>query len=205
MPGRIFTLGHSTLDIDSFVELCQSAEIDAIADVRSVPYSRMAPQHNRETIQSAFEGRRLVYVYMGNLLGGRPTRPSLFNNNGRADYVAMRQSSEFMEGIARIRKGLEQFNIGLMCGEEDPVTCHRALLIAPALAAIGLPPSHLRKGGRLESHRQFEDRLLEANGVMLSQGDLFLNRQTLVEQAIESMADRHAYRSGFEPNDQASE
>ena len=70
MAGRILTLGHSALDIDSFVGLCQSAGIDAIADVRSVPYSRMAPQHNRETIRTSFEGRGLAYVYTQFVLAG---------------------------------------------------------------------------------------------------------------------------------------
>ena len=204
MPGTIFTLGHSTLEPEFFANLCKSAEIDAIADVRSVPYSRRAPQHNREAIEEYTRNFGIAYVYLGHLLGGRPARPSLFLPSGRADYRSMRSSPDFIEGLERLRKGLEKYNIGLMCGEEDPITCHRALLIAPVLAKIGLIPAHLRKGGRIESQREFEDRLMEATGSGAIQGDLFENRDSLVDRAIEAMADRHAFRLGA-LNDQVSE
>ena len=59
--------------------------------------------------------------------------------------------------------GLERFTIALMCGEEDPLDCHRALMIAPALKDLGLPPRHIRKGGRLETTAP-ADRLSGASG-----------------------------------------
>jgi uncharacterized protein (DUF488 family) len=204
MPGTIFTLGHSTLEPEPFANLCHGAGINAIADIRSVPYSKRVPHHNRESIEQYLHRFQIAYVYLGHLLGGRPSRPSLFLPSGRADYRSMRISPEFVEGLERLRKGLEKFNIGLMCGEEDPITCHRALLIAPALAKIGLAPAHVRKGGRLESHQQFEDRLMEAAGIGASQGDLFENRDALVDRSIEAMADRHAFRLGA-PEPQPSE
>lgn len=204
MPGAIFTLGHSTLEPASFANLCKSVGIDAIADVRSVPYSRRASQHNREAIEEYARGFGIAYVYLGHLLGGRPARPSLFLPSGRADYRSMRSSPEFIEGLGRLGKGLERYNIGLMCGEEDPITCHRALLISPVLAKNGLNPTHVRKGGRLERQRQFEDRLMEAAGSGTLQGNLFESRDSLLDQAIEAMADRHAFRIGA-LNDQASE
>lgn len=194
MPGNILSLGHSTLAPAAFADLCLHAGITAIADVRSVPYSRRAPQHNRESIVEYAPRFGISYVYLGHLLGGRPARPSLFLPTGRADYRSMRSSPEFLEGLGRLRRGLEKFNIGLMCGEEDPITCHRALLIAPALATLGLPPLHVRKGGRLETHAGFEDRVMEATGITALQADLFECRESLVGRAIEVMADRHAFR-----------
>ena len=195
MRGSLYTLGHSTLDAPAFVELCRQAGIDAIADVRSVPYSRRVPHHNREPLSAILKQSGIAYVYLGHLLGGRPGRPSLFLSSGRADYRAMRVSPEFLSGIERLRSGLERFNIGLMCGEEDPITCHRCLLIAPHLKTIGLTPAHIRKGGRIESHKDFEDRLMNACGIECPQGDLFDDRETMLDRAIEQMADRHAFRT----------
>ena len=37
---RIFTVGHSTHEFEDFVSLLKLHGIDAVADVRSVPYSR---------------------------------------------------------------------------------------------------------------------------------------------------------------------
>lgn len=204
MPGNILTLGHSTLAPESFATLCRGAGITAIADVRSVPYSRRAPQHNREAIQEYAPAFGIAYVHLGHLLGGRPNRPSLFLPDGRADYRAMRSSPDFLEGMDRLAAGLKKYTIGLMCGEEDPITCHRALLIAPALAALGLAPAHIRKGGRLETREEFEDRMMETAGLGPRQGDLFENRASLVDRALDVLAERHAFRTGA-PDHQSSE
>lgn len=195
MGGSLYTIGHSTLDAPAFVDLCRLAGIDAIADVRSVPYSRRVPHHNREPLSAYLNESGIAYVYLGHLLGGRPVRPSLFLPSGRADYQAMRASPEFLSGIERLRSGLERFNVGLMCGEEDPITCHRCLLIAPHLKAIGLPPQHIRKGGRIETQQDFENRLMNACGIVSPQGDLFDDRTAMLNRAIEQMADRHAFRT----------
>jgi uncharacterized protein (DUF488 family) len=195
MRGSIYTLGHSTLDAPAFVDLCCQAGIDAIADVRSVPYSRRVPHHNREPLSAYLKQSGIAYVYLGHLLGGRPGRPSLFLPSGRADYRAMRASPEFLSGIERLRSGLERFNIGLMCGEEDPITCHRCLLIAPHLKTIELIPTHIRKGGRVETQQEFEARLMTVCGVECPQGDLFDDRNAMLDRAIEQMADRHAFRT----------
>src|SRR5947199_7614 len=43
---------------------------------------------------------------------------------------------------------------------EDPLDCHRGLMIAPALVERGLAPLHLRADGRVESTAEMEGRLL---------------------------------------------
>ena len=42
--GTIYTIGHSTHGIKNFVALLKRHRINAVADVRSVPYSRWHPQ-----------------------------------------------------------------------------------------------------------------------------------------------------------------
>lgn len=37
-----------------------------------------------------------------------------------------------------------------MCAEEDPVRCHRRLLVTPALRRAGAGVVHMRGDGRLE-------------------------------------------------------
>ena len=52
MP-ELFTIGHSTHLWEKFLELLRQHRIQAVADVRSSPYSRRNPQFNRETLQAA--------------------------------------------------------------------------------------------------------------------------------------------------------
>ena len=47
--NTIFTVGHSNHSADLLVDLLRSQQVEAIADVRSAPYSRYNPQFDRET------------------------------------------------------------------------------------------------------------------------------------------------------------
>ncbi|HUV73400.1 MAG TPA: DUF488 family protein, partial [Anaerolineae bacterium] len=44
----IYTVGHSNVEAHEIVELLRSSGVEAVLDVRSSPYSRYAPQFNRE-------------------------------------------------------------------------------------------------------------------------------------------------------------
>ena len=53
----IYTIGHSNHPIDRLVALLQQHHIEALADVRSNPYSRFNPQFNREKLQASLAAR----------------------------------------------------------------------------------------------------------------------------------------------------
>jgi uncharacterized protein (DUF488 family) len=46
MAHPFFTIGHSTRPVSEFVDLLKAAQIDLVADVRTVPRSRTNPQYN---------------------------------------------------------------------------------------------------------------------------------------------------------------
>jgi uncharacterized protein (DUF488 family) len=166
---RLFTIGHSNHEPEKFLDLLSAFSITALADVRSSPFSRRLPHFSRQPLEELLRRRGIAYVFLGGHLGGRPQSPELYHQEGWADYERMRQTPAFRVGLERVVCGLEGYSIALMCGEEDPMDCHRALMIAPALKEIGLPPRHIRKDGRLETTAWFEQRLLEEAGV----GSLF--------------------------------
>lgn len=83
---RLFTIGHSNHDLAVFLRLLLEAGVTAVADVRSAPYSMRYPHYNRDELERELAGRDLVYVFLGDLLGGRPQRPSLYDPDGRVNY-----------------------------------------------------------------------------------------------------------------------
>jgi uncharacterized protein (DUF488 family) len=168
----IWTLGHSTLAPEDFIRLIQGAGIQAIADVRSIPFSGRQPHYSSPNLGHLLEKAGIRHVYLGDLVGGRPRHSGLYTPTGRADFRAMAQSEWFLRGLERILAGLEKMSIGLMCGEEDPLPCHRGLLIAPELVARGLEPRHLRKGGRVETQRELEGRMLAPKGTFSLPGGI---------------------------------
>jgi hypothetical protein len=93
-------------------------------------------------------------------------------------------------------------NAALMCGEEDPITCHRALMITPALAKSNVFPSHIRKEGVIETHRMFILRTsMHAKIIKTPQLPSLFSDDTeerLFEDAVEKLAKRYAFRRAEE-------
>jgi hypothetical protein len=96
---------------------------------------------------------------------------------------------------------MQRHTIVMMCGEDDPLDCHRGLMITPALGAQGVQPVHLRKDGSRETTPAMEVRLMEATkiGAGLLDG-LFAaqvsheERQEMLAEAYRCMNRKKAYR-----------
>ena len=69
--SELFTIGHSTHSWEKFLELLRQHRIEAVADVRSSPYSQFNPHFNRESLQLALPQQGISYVFLGEELGAR--------------------------------------------------------------------------------------------------------------------------------------
>jgi uncharacterized protein (DUF488 family) len=161
MENGIFSVGHSNHELASFLALLRGAGITAIADVRSSPYSKRYPQFNKGALEGALRASGIEYVYLGDLLGGRPNSRALYDAEGRADYEAIRATPVFRRGLERLLNGAASYRVAMLCGEDDPLDCHRGLMITPALGELGASPRHLRKDGSVETTPAMEQRLLK--------------------------------------------
>jgi uncharacterized protein (DUF488 family) len=186
----LFTIGHSTHPLELFLSLLRSHQITAIADVRSSPYSRFNPQFNRESLAKSLEAVGVRYVFVGLELGARRSEPECYVG-GKARYELIAQSPLFLQGLDRVRRGIESFRVALLCAEKDPLTCHRAILVARHLRKDAGPIMHIVGDGTVETHDEVERRLLELCG--LPTDNLFQTRDELVEQAYDIQGDRIAY------------
>jgi uncharacterized protein (DUF488 family) len=73
-----YTIGHSKHAVEKFAALLKPYSINLVTDVRSTPYSRYAPQFNRDAAQRNLSPFGIEYKYMGDLLGGKNFDASLF-------------------------------------------------------------------------------------------------------------------------------
>ena len=147
----LFTIGHSNHSLDFFIELLRRYDITAVADVRSAPYSRYVVHFNKGDIEQALRGRGIQYIFMGDVIGGKPSDRSLYKPDGAVRYDALARLATFQAGLDRLLKGLaDSWRIGLMCAEEDPCKCHRHLLIAKEMEKERkIPVRHIRADGTL--------------------------------------------------------
>src|SRR5262249_18485573 len=140
--NTLYTVGHSNHDIERFLEIIVKAGITLIADVRSMPFSVWLPQYNQETLEQTLRQHAIKYVFFGNELGGRPRDEALYDQ-GRVNYERVRQTKLFQQGINRVQDALREEVVALLCAEENPMVCHRGLMVAPALVDCGICPTHL--------------------------------------------------------------
>jgi uncharacterized protein (DUF488 family) len=187
----IFTIGHSRHSLERFIELLKAAQVVAVADVRSAPVSRFAPQFNRNALAASLAAQDIAYVFLGKELGGRPERAE-FYTQGVADYEKMAASREFRAGLAQLMEAAQQHRVAAMCAEADPLDCHRCLLVGHALAAEGVDVRHILASSEIVPQAQIEDRLLQLEN--LDEPDLLLqSRDERLAEAYRARSRKIAY------------
>lgn len=153
---EIFTIGHSSLPVDRFIELLQSYGVDLLADIRRHPGSRHAPQFSAEALRQSLDAAGIAYWQLPALGGRRRARPDSLNFawrnasfRGYADYM---ETAEFETGLAELTSLARTHRVAIMCAEAVWWRCHRAL-VSDALVANGWQVWHIMSDGSLQSHR----------------------------------------------------
>ncbi|MCF7837613.1 MAG: DUF488 domain-containing protein [Candidatus Marinimicrobia bacterium] len=191
----IYTIGHSNHGPREFLDLLRLQGINAIADVRSSPYSRFAPQFNKSTLAALLAQSQIAYAFLGSYLGARPKDPLCYRN-GTVDFAMLCQTDYFQDGLDRVRKGTTRFTVALMCSEKDPIQCHRMILVSRHLRAHDVVIKHILENGECEDNRDSERRLMDALGMEAT--DLFKTPEDLVEEAYDRQGERIAYHEDEE-------
>ncbi len=187
----IYTIGHSKHPIERFLALLQEHGIDALADVRSTPYSRFNPQFNKEKLHPVLKDAGIRYVFLGEELGARSKDPECYDEQGRARYAKLAATNAFRHGLDRLLTGMQDHRIAIMCAEREPLECHRTILVARELEKLGVPVTHILQDGSLEPNRHAMQRLVRE--LKLTGSDLFRTPEELIEEACDTQAARIAY------------
>ena len=107
-----------------------------LVDVRSMPYSKWAPDFNRETLRNSLKKEGIIYGYLGDSIGGKPTTANCYDSDGRYDYRLMALSPRFQSGLKRLMAANDMgLRVAVMCSESDPSVCHRSKLIGSSISA----------------------------------------------------------------------
>ena len=186
-----FTIGHSNQTVSRFLDLLRQAQIEAVADTRSLPKSKFASQFDLEPLNQALAEVGLKYVYLGRELGGRPRGTEFYDSDGHVLYNKVAASPLFRQGIIRLETGLRQFRVALLCSEEDPTGCHRRLLVGRVLLELGVDVRHIRGDGRIQT----EADLISAERTNTNQLDLFEHQEPPEWKSIPSVSPKKRLRS----------
>lgn len=162
-PLAILTVGHSNMALREFVDLVAGQGIDVLLDTRSSPYSRWVPHFGRESLRDAAREAPFEYRYMGDSLGGKPSDKRFYREDGSVDYEAISREPFYRAGIERVLAMAEHRVVCLLCTEEDPIACHRRLLVGSTLREQGVTLRHLRRRVVFEDEESVQRRYLRKN------------------------------------------
>jgi len=178
--ATVLTLGHSSHPLEHFVALLQRHDAELVADVRSIPYSRRHPAYNRESLERSLPEQRIGYRFLGRELGAKSPDPACIVD-GRVDYRRIAASSAFQAGLAAVITTARTLRVVLLCAEQEPLACHRTLLVARELVARGVAVAHIHADGHLEPHAELLGRLRRLVGV--PEQDLVRSEEELLAEA----------------------
>lgn len=156
MAKKLWTIGHTTRNIEEFIGLLKGYGIERLVDVRTIPRSRTNPQFNRDMLESVLPDAGIDYIHDKNLGGLR--KPSKDSPNtgwrnesfrGFADYM---QTEAFTSAISELMAVAEEKPTAIMCAEILPWRCHRSL-IADALIIRGFEVEEILSEHESKPHK----------------------------------------------------
>jgi uncharacterized protein (DUF488 family) len=146
---KIWTVGHSTRELADFLHLLEENNIEAIADVRSLPGSRKFPQFNSEDLEPALREAGMDYKLIKQLGGRRKVRPdsphTVWRHKSFRGYADYMDTPGFEEGIEILIELAREKRTAIMCAEAVWWRCHRSM-IADHLKARGAIVEHIMDG-----------------------------------------------------------
>jgi uncharacterized protein (DUF488 family) len=113
----IYTIGTSNRTIEQFISLCKQFDLQAVADVRRFPVSKL-DHFKKDKLASTLQKEKVRYFYLGNLLGG-------FREKGYGEHT---RTPEFSKGIEELEKIASEFVTAFLCAEKFPWKCHRRFI-----------------------------------------------------------------------------
>jgi uncharacterized protein (DUF488 family) len=155
MAETIFTLGHSTRTLESFLALLREHGVTQVIDVRRFPVSHRHPHFSGEELAASLRQEGIGYRHEAALGGRRKAAPGSPNSAWRAGsfraYADYMDSLEFREALDSVIEDAEKETPILLCAEAVPWRCHRQL-ISDALLARGLAVRHVMGTGTAPPH-----------------------------------------------------
>lgn len=158
----IYTIGHSTHPIDEFSAILQSAGVDFVVDVRTIPRSRTNPQFNFDVLPHSLKKAHIGYIHIAELGGLRAGQkqmqesPNTFwENKSFRNYADYALTNNFRKGLDELEALATEHACALMCAEAVWWRCHRRI-IADYLLMEGYPVMHIMGIDKIDPARMTE-------------------------------------------------
>lgn len=180
----VYTIGYTSFNINKFVDVLKKYHINCLIDVRSTPKSSYFKDYNDTALMPLLNKNGIIYRNYKKEFGARQENKSFYNTNGYLDFNIFAQSSQFKDGINKIKTAQNMgYVVCLMCAEKDPINCHRAILIARNLNLNGFEVEHILASEDLCNQKEIDNILIEKYFPNRNQISLF-NENNLTQKEM---------------------
>jgi len=146
MSLPIYTIGHSTRQLDEFIALLTAYGVRQLVDIRSMPRSRRHPHFSSDALSASLRDRAIVYRHSPALGGMRKPRRDSRNTAWRVEgfrgYADHMETDGFRAALKELAALASEAPTAIMCAEAVWWRCHRQL-VADALVARGMDVRHI--------------------------------------------------------------
>jgi uncharacterized protein (DUF488 family) len=187
----IYTIGHSNYPVEKLIDMLKRYDINTVVDIRGTPYSKYNIQYNKETIANTLREAGFLYIYMARELAAKRENKKSYNKEGYSDFEKVIAEEEFLKGIERLKLGCEKgYKIALLGAMQDPIRCHRSILVGRALRDNKFNVNHILDDYTIASQEKIEENLLDK---------YFSNRNQLTIDNLlgNSMSEEEMIREGY--------
>ncbi|WP_042275235.1 DUF488 domain-containing protein [[Clostridium] dakarense] len=159
---EIFTIGHSNYSVEKLIDMLRYYNIDCVVDIRGTPYSKYNIQFNKETIKNTLIRAGFVYIYMAKEFAAKRENKISYNSEGYSDFEKVINEEDFLVGMKRLKDGCNKgYKIALLGAMQDPIRCHRSILVGRELINYGFEVKHILDNYSLASQNDIEESLLD--------------------------------------------
>lgn len=150
--ATIFTIGHSTHSLQTFLDMLVDNGVETLIDVRKLPGSRKFPHFNQDELLPSLKAEGIGYEWVKPLTGRRKVSKTVpfevnafWNNRSFHNYADHALSDEFAEAITELER--RSTPSVLLCSEAVWWRCHRRI-ITDHLLARGVEVIHIMGPGQ---------------------------------------------------------
>ena len=197
----IYTLGHSNYTIEKLIDMLKKYNINCVVDIRGTPYSKFNVQFDKEIIRYTLTKAGFIYIYMAKEFAAKRINKESYNEEGYSDFELVVNEKDFLDGIERLKNGCNKgYRIALLGAMQEPIRCHRSILVGRALIKYGFNVKHILDDSSIASQDDIEDMLLNkyfSNRNQITIDDLIgnsLSKEEMIKKAYRLANDEIGYR-----------
>lgn len=165
---KIYTIGHSILTLNKFIQILIKNKIRCLVDVRSYPASKYVPYFNKDNLKKSLAQYKIKYYHIAEL-GGRRRYVTTVNTSiespSFSSYAEYMMMPPFAEGMDKLKKIASKCTTAFMCSEGQWYRCHRRM-ISDRLEYDGWGVYHLGSGKPIR-HEIWNISRLDENGYII--------------------------------------